>query len=161
MLAASDLVKAYERNTRIVEMQTDGLTHEQSLLQSEFNINCLNWTVGHIVHYRDELLEFLGAERLLEPENAERYSRESDPITADGPGVLPLDELVGLLVKTQDRLSEVLTAMEPADFAEIRTSGERANSVASTVHFGYFHDTYHAAHTDILRQLTGANDSLI
>ncbi len=49
MITPSGLVKAYERNTRIIEMQADGLSHANSLIQTEYNINCLNWTIGHVV----------------------------------------------------------------------------------------------------------------
>lgn len=161
MITPADLVKAFERNTRIVEMQADGLSHEDSLIQTEYNINCLNWVIGHMVQYRDEMFVFLGHERLLSPEVSERYARESHPIVEDRPDVVKLDELVTLARKSQDRIAEVLGSMTIEEFAAQRTSGERRFTVGSSVFFNYFHDTYHGGQTELLRQLAGVDDSII
>jgi len=156
-----DLVKAFERNTRIIEMQTDGLSHEDSLIQTEYNINCLNWVVGHVVQYRDELLALLGHERLLAPDVSDRYARESHPIIEDGPDVVQLDALVVLARKSQDRVADALGSMTIEQFAAERVSGERRSTVGSSVFFNYFHDTYHVGQTELLRQVAGVDDAMI
>ena len=161
MIEPADLVKAFERNTRIIEMQADGLSHEDSLIQTEYNINCLNWVVGHVVRYRDEMLTLLGHQRLMAPDASERYARESDPIIDDGPDVLPLGDLVGLVRKSQDRIADVLGAVTDEQLAEERTSGERRSTVGSSVWFNYFHDTYHVGQTELLRQVAGVDDAII
>jgi uncharacterized damage-inducible protein DinB len=161
MIEPADLVKAFERNTRIIEMQTDGLSHEDSLIQTEYNINCLNWVVGHIVQYRDEMLDFLGHERMMSPEVSERYARESHPIVEDGPDVVQLDELVELARRSQDRIADVLGSMSREEFAEERTTGQRKLTVGSNVFFNYFHDTYHVGQTELLRQVAGVDDAII
>ena len=161
MLDASELIKAYERNTRIIELHAEGLSHEDSLAQTPYNINCLNWTVGHIVWYRDVLLEYLGHARTTPEETLERYVRESEPIVEDGPGVLPFAELISLARKSQEELADVLGSMSEGDFAAERTEGDRTRTVGSVVHFNYFHDTYHAGQTELLRQVAGTNDSVI
>lgn len=161
MIEPADLVKAFERNTRIIEMQTDGLSHEDSLIQTEYNINCLNWVVGHVVHYRDEMLTLLGHQRVMAPDVSERYARESDPILEDGPDVLPLDELVGLARNSQDRIADVLGSVTDEQLAEERTRGDRSSTVRSSVWFNYFHDTYHVGQTELLRQVAGVDDAII
>ena len=161
MLDASELIKAYERNTRIIELHAEGLSHEDSLAQTPYNINCFNWTVGHIVWYRDVLLEYLGHDRIIPEVTLERYVRESEPIVEDGPGVLPFGELISFARKSQEKLADVLGAMTESDFAAERTEGDRTRAVGSVVHFNYFHDTYHSGQTEILRQVAGTDDSLI
>ncbi len=161
MIEPADLVAAFERNTRIIEMQSDRLSHEDSLIQTEYNINCLNWVIGHIVQYRDEMFAFLGNERLLSPQIAERYARESHPIIEDGPDVIALEELVVLARKSQDRIADVLGAMSSAQFAEARTSNDRNVTVGARVFFYYFHDTYHVGQTELLRQVAGVGDAII
>jgi hypothetical protein len=161
MIEPVDLVKAFERNTRIIEMQSDGLSHEDSLIQTEYNINCLNWVIGHVVQYRDEMFAFLGRERLLSPDVSNRYARESFPIIEDGPGVVPLDELVAMARRSQGHIAEVLGPMTSEQLAEERASGERRVAVGSTIFFNYFHDTYHVGQTELLRQVAGADDSII
>lgn len=160
MITPSGLVKAYERNTRIIEMQADGLTHADSLIQTDYNINCLNWTIGHIAGYRDATLQLLGETPVM-GEAADRYARESDPIRADGPGVLPLEELVAMVRESQGRMAEAIGFMTLEDFAEERTFGERISTVGSRVFFSYFHDTYHTGQTELLRQVAGTDDSII
>lgn len=161
MIEPADLVKAFERNTRIIEMQANGLSHADSLIQTEYNINCFNWVVGHVAQYRDELLGFLGHERLLSPEASDRYARESHPIIEDGPNVVQFAELVALARSSQDRLAAVLGSMTEEQYAEQRTTGERSFTVGSSVFFHYFHDTYHVGQTELLRQVAGVDDSII
>jgi hypothetical protein len=160
MITPSSLVKAYERNTRIIEMQAGGLSHADSLIQTEYNINCLNWTIGHIVGYRDVSLELLGAAPVMGAA-ADRYARESDPIRQDGPGVVSLDELVAMARRSQDRLAETIGSASAEVFAEERTFGDRTSTVGSRMFFNYFHDTYHTGQTELLRQVAGMDDSII
>lgn len=161
MIEAADLVRAFKRNTRIIEMQADGLSHADSLLQTEHNINCLNWVIGHVVQNRDQLLGALGREAVLPPEVSQRYAQESDPVTEDGPNVLKLEELLELLNVSQDQVAEALGSMTAEDFAQTQPQGERTVTVGSRVHFSYFHDTYHTGQTELLRQIAGTNDKII
>ena len=161
MIEPADLIKAFERNTRIIEMQANGLTHEDSLIQTEYNINCFNWVVGHVVQYRDEMFGFLGHERLLSPEVSDRYARESHPIIEDGSDVVRFADLVALARSSQDRIATALGSMTEDQFLEKRTSGERSFTVGSSVLFNYFHDTYHVGQTELLRQVAGVDDAII
>ena len=160
MLRKDQLVRAFERNVRVVEAQAEGLDHGDSLLQTEFRINCFNWTVGHLISSRDDLLEALGAQPLFGDE-LDRYRRESEPILEDGPGVLPFDRLLAMLRESQGRIGEVLAnASEEALVAEV-TVGERTTTPASRAFFHFFHDTYHTGQTELLRQVAGVGDSVI
>ncbi|MCP3973820.1 MAG: DinB family protein [bacterium] len=161
MIEPTDLVAAFERNTWIIEAQTEALSHEDSLIQTEWNINCLNWVLGHIVQGRDDMLNSLGQDRLFSPEVSERYARESDPVVEDGPNVLQLSELIGLVRQSQERIGEAIGTMTLEDFAAERTRGERTYTVGSSAHFRYFHDTYHTGQTELLRQIAGVGDKII
>jgi len=161
MITPADLAKALERNTRVIEMQAEGLTHADSLLQTNYNINCLNWTLGHIISYRDGMLEMLGEDRVMPTEQSERYARESDPVTEDGPDVLELDVLLGLARVAQDRLGRALAAATDEDLTATIHVGDRATTLGKRLFFGYFHDTYHTGHTELLRQIAGKNDAII
>lgn len=156
------LVRAFDRNRRIVHAQADGLTHEQSLTQSEYNVNCLNWVVGHIVSSRCDLLERFGVERAMSPEQADPYERASEPITEDGPGVIRLEELLQMLDRTQGALEETLSEVDDAWLAEeTPITEDRTSSRLSQALFGLFHDTYHTGQTDLLRQMSGVTDKVI
>jgi hypothetical protein len=155
------LAEGFDRNQRIILAQTDKMTHAESLAQSPYRINCMNWVLGHIADGRDNLLELLGRYRVMDEADAVRYRRESDPITEDGPDVLPLEELLHLLHEAQQELSATLAAMTPEQFAEEKEWMGRTAPLASWAHFFYFHDTYHTGQTDLLRQVAGKNDKVI
>lgn len=160
----SDLLsRGFRRNQRIVHAQADGLSHEQSLSQTEYNINCFNWVLGHLVSSRSQLLtSVFGADSVMTDEQASRYLRESEPIVEDGPGVLPFAELLGLLDASEDALEEALDgASEEFMAEEIAAGDERTASRAAQVMFTFFHDTYHVGQTDLLRQMAGMNDKVI
>lgn len=155
------LAEAFQRNRWIIRRQAEGLGHDQSLIATSFNINTLNWVIGHVVDYRSGLVELLGGERMLPSAETERYRKESDPVTEDGPGVHRLGRLLEMLDAAQDRLDELLGALGPSDWERRIEIGGRTLTVGERVHFLYFHDTYHTGQTELLRQVTGANDKVI
>jgi len=156
------LRRAFLRNQSVIHAQADGLTHEESLTQTEYNINCFNWVVGHIVDSRSRLLESFGAGPVMPEEQGERYRRESDPVTADGDDVVPFDRLLGMLDETQGLLDEMLgEASEEWLAEETPITEDRNPSRLSQFMFVYFHDTYHTGQTDLLRQMSGYSDKII
>ena len=155
------LSDGYRRNQRIIEAQIEGLTHETALTQSPFNVNCMNWVLGHIDDGRDDLLEILGRSRLMDEAAAARYRRESDPITQDGPDVLPLDVLLALLSRGQRELSAALGSLTPEQLEADLERGGRTSAIAEWAQFFYFHDTYHTGQTELLRQMSGKSDKVI
>ena len=156
------LWRGFHRNQRLIHAQAEGLSHQESLAQTEYNINCFNWVLGHIVKSRGDILELLGAERVMSSVQEERYLRESDPITEEGPGVLVFGELLALLDSTDDALEAALSAADDEFMEEeLPVDGDRTASRAAQVMFGYFHDTYHTGQTELLRQLSGRTDKII
>lgn len=160
MLDATTIVKDFERNTRIVEMQAEGLSHGDSLLQPPFRANCFNWVVGHLLVNRDRALESLDADPVLSVAEADRYANESEPVMSDGPDVIPFPRLLDLLRESQRRLAEALDGNDEALAREV-SHGERTSTIGKRIHFLYFHDTYHTGQTEILRQLAGTDDKVI
>ena len=43
------LVDTLETNQRMIHTELADLTHAESLVQPNFNANCLNWVIGHIL----------------------------------------------------------------------------------------------------------------
>ncbi len=161
MINAPHLAKAFGRNTSIVGMQVAGLTHEESLIQTPYNVNCLNWTLGHILVYRDRILTTAGREPQFPAGELDRYRRESEPILEDGPGVLPLEQLASAIEASQQAINNTLGTMSDEEFSAEEEIDGRVVTVAQRLHFDYFHDTYHTGQTEILRQAAGTNDAII
>ena len=156
------LSRAFRRNQRVIVAHAEGLSHEDSLRQSGYNTNCFNWVLGHIVAGRDEILELLGGSPVLTKEVAERYRRESDPITADGPGVIGLGDLLAALDETGLRIEAALAGADATFMAaEVPSVPGRTATRADQLLFRYFHDTYHTGQTDVIRQLSGKSDKII
>ncbi|MEI7768682.1 MAG: DinB family protein [Chloroflexales bacterium] len=162
MISHKQLADAYGRNAAIVKMQTKDMTQAESLIQLPFRANCMNWIVGHIVANRNAILGLLGAGPALEASLAERYTRESDPISAEDAGALPLETLVDALERSQERLAMLLGALAPEDLErEVVGPGGRKTRLGSALFFLFFHDTYHVGQTEIMRQASGKDDKVI
>jgi len=161
MIEPKELAEAYARNVRVIQAQTEGLNHADSLLQLPFRGNCLNWVIGHIISSRDEVLAALGEPPVLDGAATECYRRTSDPVTQDGAQVLPLEDLLGKLGQSQERIAAVLEPATDADMDRELKLGERTTTVGKYVFFRYFHESYHVGQTELLRQLAGVNDQVI
>lgn len=156
------LARDFERNTWVIKAQVEGLSHADSLLQTPYRINCLNWTLGHLLDGRRIVLELLGAPPVVSAEETARYRKESEPILADGVGVLSLDRLMAALGETQAAISAALGRLDEAGLAKASDVGEgKTVTLGERVHFQYFHDTYHTGQTELLRQFTGIGDQII
>lgn len=146
MNIAEEMAKGFQRNTRYLAHQLDGVDHERSLSQVP-GANCVNWNVGHLVKHRNVVLELIGSEPI--GPDMERYANESEPITSDGPGVLDFSELMSLFAETGDAIHDRLMAMDEAELDELMTVRDKEVVIGSRVHFFYFHDTLHTGHADM------------
>jgi uncharacterized damage-inducible protein DinB len=153
------LVRQYERTHWIIVKQTEGLTHADSLLQLPFRGNCLNWTLGHILVYRDRSLEMLGQGPVLSADGVEIYRRGSEPLTVAG-AAIPLERLLAALDETQGALVTGLKKLTP-DALEAKPQEDGERRVGEMLAFWQWHETYHVGQLEILRQLAGKDDAII
>lgn len=157
MISPQYLSNMFNRNIRIIGMQVNGLSHEDSLLQPPFYGNCMNWVIGHIVRSRGLMLKTaLGLSLSLTDEQLHTYDK--DAITEDGDHVLKLEQLLEGLNEAQQLIEQAFTSTPAEKFTE--SFGESGTLGEYVVGF-YFHDTYHTGQTEQLRQLTGVNDKVI
>lgn len=161
MITAAQLAEAYALNTRIIQMQTDDLTQADSLIQTPYHVNSLNWTLGHIAVHRDKVLALLEHEPLLSSSETERYGRGSEPVTGEDAGTLPLELLVGIIDRGQEIISQRLPKLTPEELERELPLGKTTTTLAARLHWYYFHDTYHTGQTELLRQIAGKNDQII
>jgi hypothetical protein len=161
MLSPNELAAAFARNVWIVKRQSEGLTHADSLIQLPFQGNPLNWVVGHLAVNRDDVLALLGEPPVM-ADDGKRYKRESDPLTGQEEGVLPLEELLARLDQSQERIAAALERTSEDDLArEMTLSNDRKATLGQRVFFLYFHETYHVGQTELLRHLAGKHDKVI
>jgi len=147
---------------RVVRMNTDGLTDEDSLVRPEPGGNCLNWVVGHLICIYDGVLPALAQEPVMSKETLERYDRGSKPLLEPAEAQ-PLKMLLdawdeasqryqrGLAAKTPERLDE------PAPFSPRKNPKETMRSLLSIL---AFHQAYHAGQTGLLRRIAGKDGAM-
>ncbi len=138
MISPQELSEAFARNVMILKMQTEGLTHEDSLRQLPFNGNCLNWVLGHIATYRDQILKMLGESPVREAQGL-RYQTDSDPLKEADEYTVPVEELLTWIDQTQERLATALIRIDEATLSQEITRGKRKTTVSKQLFFGYFH----------------------
>jgi uncharacterized damage-inducible protein DinB len=161
MITSQEIADSYALNLRLIKLQTDGLSHDDSLVQTAYNINSLNWVLGHIAVNRDNVLRAMDEESLLSGSESARYKRGSEPVKADDGLILPLESLLDVLERGQGRITEILNDLSVEDMErEIQSDGNTV-SLGSRLFGLYFHDTYHTGQTDLLRQVAGNNDAVI
>ena len=159
MTTTKMLIEIFQRNSQIIGRQVDGLTHADTLLQLPFRGNCLNWVLGHIIVYRDVVLELVGGAPVLTNAETAAYLRGAEPLTK-GDGAVQvvrlltaLDEAQTLLLATLERTGADALGVPSGDSAG-RTVGERLAFLA-------WHESYHVGQLEILRQLAGVDDAVI
>lgn len=153
MISPTLMSASFDRNRNVLRRLTESLDHTDSLIQPPFQANCLNWVLGHILSYRDDLLELLGQTAILEDPQRSRYGNGSAPVTADGPHVLTLERQLEVLEQGQDVLGPALENLVENDLEEEIAVRDRKTTRAERLFFLYFHDTYHTGQVDLLVQM--------
>ncbi len=153
------LIPSFERTHWIIEQQTKGLSHDDSLLQLPFRANTMNWVLGHVLHGRNAILKQLNQPPALDETIISRYQRESEPMTSEAEAV-PLETLLAAIADSQERIVAALNEVSEADLAVIYNE-KRQTTVGDWIEFQHWHETYHVGQLEILRQLAGTDDEII
>lgn len=153
------VVKYYERTQWLINQQAKGLSHADSMLTLSGWDNCMNWVLGHILHYRDAVLRLLGNSPTMPDEDMILYKRESEPLT-DGDSAMPLSKLLKTLDESCALVADALRQTAPETLASIFNE-ENGQTVADRIEFILWHETYHVGQLELLRQLAGTNDAII
>ena len=158
MISTAEMIHLLARNLEVIEVQTAGLTHADSMLQLPFRGNCLNWVLGHVLFYRGAMLKLAGAEPLWDAERSKPYLYGSEAMQADDEAV-ELDIILADLRRSQERLATALAALSEAQLnaGDCDYGDDLRECLLELV----WHDGYHAGQTEYLRQLTGVNDQVM
>lgn len=154
-----ELLQTLKRHNYVIKRQTDGVTHDQSLLQPPFRGNCMNWVLGHMLETRNEILQQLGQPVVLPVPADGLYKAESSPITPTSPAA-PLGTLLAGFDESLARIEQGLQSVSEAQMATI-INAERQTTLRASISFNVWHEAYHLGQLEYLRQLTGVNDKVI
>jgi len=153
------LIRYLERQQWVIDKQSEGLSHADSVLQLPFRSNRFNWVLGHIVVYRDKMLTLLQASPVLETDESAIYQRGSEPLSADEDNV----EIERLLKSSQESLERLIVAIQSVsdEFLGDIFDEQHGTTILDRLEFLLWHENYHLGQLEILRQLAGKDDEII
>ncbi|MFP3834106.1 hypothetical protein [Chryseobacterium sp. SIMBA_028] len=128
---------------KIVSLNTEGITHEESMIFPNDEANCMNWILGHLIYIRNSLLNILGEESIWDSEKFSCYNRGEiawDRKTE----FINFDELKSYLQQSQDKLEAKLNILE--SFKE-----ENVKDISTLC----LHEIYHGGQLGYLRRILG------
>lgn len=150
-MTPQDFAYIIQWNDRVNARNLEGISHADSLVQPPDG-NCINWIVGHIIVSRDSILRHCGAEPVAPAAVVERYARGSAPVSDDGLGAIPLDELRSLLRRSTEAL---LAAFDEVGDTTLDGGDDPERTPRSRIQFLLLHDTYHAGQLALARRIAG------
>ncbi|MDX1377947.1 MAG: DinB family protein [Anaerolineales bacterium] len=149
---AENLIGDYEFTTMLVHRLVDGLTHEETLIQLPFEVNCLNWVLGHIVTNRSHALEVVSADHAWQEDVRRLYHTGTENITPEGESIQ-----VDVLLKHLDESVDLLkTALENAgdEYLSENFTNYRGEKTREAHLSGFhWHETYHIGQLEIFKAL--------
>lgn len=140
---------------RVVAMNLDGVTHEDSIVAPTPAGNSINWVVGHLLFTYNSLLPLLNAEAVADGAMLDVYARGAETMTDFGLAIR-LDELCALWETAAHRITAALDAFDPLrldDKAAVSPTGNPDETMGSLIAFILFHQAYHAGQLGLLRRL--------
>lgn len=145
-----------------VVKNTEGFTHEDSLVQPHPGGNCMNWVVGHLVCVYHNLLTELDGFEELKAAKFKRYDRGSAPIQSHD--AVEFSTLMTALESAVEKLDASLQKLTPealdakAPFSPTNNPDETLRSLMGTI---LFHQAYHAGQTGLLRRIAGKPGAIL
>jgi hypothetical protein len=147
---------------QVVQMNVEGFTHEESLIQPSPAGNCLNWVMGHLLTIYERMLPYMGQKAVLEPDALKRYVRGSSPLP-DATEALDFQVLLTAWNEANDRIDAGLANLTtealdgPAPFSPSNNPKETVRSLITTA---LFHQAYHSGQAGLLRRIAGKEGAI-
>jgi hypothetical protein len=161
MITKDDFAKMLSGELDILRRQTEGLTHQESLLQPQPGGNCLNWVMGHLVVNLLDILKVLDGVMPSGLPDLAHYGFGSEPVHGDEPGVIELPVLVDAYALLTKTITDRLAQMSEADFDEEIEFWQGQSRRGYVAFFYFFHNTYHIGQLEQLRNLAGKTEKVI
>lgn len=153
MNPASAIKTLYQLTYRTIDMNTEGMSHEDSIRQPSPGGNCANWILGHLTDVQNEVLKLLEEEPAWDSESLERT--KSPITTADE--AIDWDAMRRAFLASEPRCLAAIDGLPaekldepgyPHPLGGEVTFGELLNFLA-------FHQVYHAGQIGLARRFAG------
>lgn len=150
--AAQNLIDDYAFTAMLVHRLVDGLTHEETLIQLPFEVNCLNWVLGHILTNRSHALQVVGAQHAWQEQVRRLYQTGTENVKADGESV-QVDTLLKYLDESVEQLKAALGEVNREFLSENFTNYRGEKTREAHLSGFHWHETYHIGQLEIFRAL--------
>jgi len=157
----NDLKRMFSISEMLLNMNLDGITHEDALVQPAPKGNCMNWVVGHILASREHLFQILSLDPFWSEPEKSLYGRGSSPIR-NSEGAVHLDKLNELFKLSQKQLQDRLGSMTAEDLATPLPEPHEilGRTVGDAADFLQWHESYHQGQIGTLRGLAGKDGAM-
>jgi uncharacterized damage-inducible protein DinB len=161
--AEIELWRSQARMARdVVNANTHGLTHEDSLVEPRPGGNRLNWVLGHLLSVYDGFLPLLQQEPVIGTATLRPYMRGAPPL--ENPAhAMDFGKLLAAWNQASERVDAGLAGLDPEildrPVAE-SPSGNPDETVRSLITTVMFHQAYHAGQTAVLRRIAGREGAI-
>ena len=152
-MQATYLAKQFGYTADILGQQLSEISHEESLRQPIAGEQSINWLTGHIISSRATPLQLVGAAPVWSEAARRRYRNGSLPIGEQSRNVTRLPDLIGLFNESQFRLIAGLQRLTHAELGQ--PSGYRENTIAESLLYFHFHETYHVGQLTMVAESLG------
>ena len=161
--AEIDLWRLQARMARdVVNANTHGLSHEESLAEPQPGGNRLNWVLGHLLSVYDGFLPLLKQEPVIGAAALQRFARGAPPLTDPGEA-MDFGKLLAAWNQASERVDAGLAGLDP-DILDRPVpnspSGNPDETVRSLITTVMFHQAYHAGQTAVLRRIAGREGAI-
>jgi uncharacterized damage-inducible protein DinB len=146
----------------VVNVNTHGLTHEESLVEPRPAGNRLNWVLGHLLSVYDQFLPILGQEPVIGREALKRYARGAPPLTNPADAI-DFAKLLTAWNQASERVDAGLASLDPSILDQPvpdSPSGNPDETVRSLITTVMFHQAYHAGQAAVLRRIAGREGAI-
>lgn len=150
MTRSDEIIQAYATNTWLIGLLTDGLSHDESLLQPPFPTNCVNWILGHILVSRDESIQLCGG-NMWDDDAISRYKSDSQPVRDGDDDICFFKDLQQDTVSSQDLLANLLSKCSEIGLNESVETARGEKPRWQHLHGLHWHETYHLGQLELLR----------
>jgi uncharacterized damage-inducible protein DinB len=154
---AKTLAYQLQLSHKVLEMNTEDVSHEESLVTPSKGGSCLNQVLGHLTRTRNMALGNMGQKSPYPMEEFDAYDDRTGVPFSPGKA-LPFDELKRRFTAMQEPLLRAVSGMTPEVLAmkppRPRT-GEPNETVGSNLATFVFHESYHVGQTGVLRRVAG------
>lgn len=138
---------------RMIEVNVEGMTAEQSIAQPAPGGNCANWIVGHLTNVQNNVMRLIGEAPVWESDQLAHAGWE--PITGKGQAIA-WETMSDRLLGSRDRCVAAISRLSDQQMEEqVPHPFGGTTSRAELLSLLAFHQAYHSGQLGIARRIAG------